>query len=502
MAKLHDNLRKSPILRLIEEEARAWDEPVYLVGGMIRDVLWDSPSKLDFDIAVGGSAKAFADKLAGRLMATCFVLHESTQIYRIALKAKGRHVAQVDVAQVQGGGIEDDLSRRDFTVNALALKLPLSGTDPIDPTGGLKDIKGRILKATGDEVFPKDPIRLLRAFRIAANLDLRIDRKTLADIHFHRTEITKSAGERIRHEFLGILSSLGSAPWLKCMDETGLLTQVFPELEASRKCAEVYYGKGGALKHSIEVVERMDYLIPNLADIYADLAAPINDQMLPIFDDSVRHTALLRLSALLHDVAKPACAKKVDGRLRFFGHEAKGAKMAAGILERLRFSSKETEMVSTVIRHHLRPGNLAANEAISDKAVYRFFRDLGDYGVSLLLLCWSDHASYLSPAILKKNIKHIRKHPSPQPCAGKRESDTTKTVYHLQVISYLLQHFFFRPDVSRPVRFLTGHDVMKNFKIEPGPRLGEILKALEEAQAEGRVKNREDAMRFVRFNFQ
>ncbi|MFH2201880.1 MAG: HD domain-containing protein [Elusimicrobiota bacterium] len=498
-----DTLRTHPVIRLIEEEAGRLGRPVYMVGGLLRDALLRTPDKkpFDFDIAVDGPAKRFAGSLAKRLGATSFVLHEATQIHRIALKAKGALAAQIDVAALQGRTIEEDLGRRDFTLNAIACRLPLASGGLIDPHNGRRDLQQKILRATSPQVFPDDSIRMLRAFRIAAALGLTIDQPTLAAIKKHRAGISRCAGERIHMELMGVLSAPDAAVWIARMDETRLLTAVFPELEAARTCAKVYYGAGGVLKHTLEVMARMDFLLSHLDEVFPDLAAPIRAQTATLFDDGRRHGALLRLAALVHDVAKPECAEQIEGRLRFFEHEARGAQRADGILRRLRFSAKEREMTLALIRHHLRPGNLAANQAISDKAVFRFFRDLGDFGVSLLLLCWADHASYLDAATLKKNLARARKPPRANAARGRLSADAQKTIYHLQVVTYLLDRFITRPDVTRPKRLLSGKDIMRHFKLEEGPKVGEILKALDEAQAEGRVRSRAEALRFVRFNF-
>jgi hypothetical protein len=188
----------------------------------------------------------------------------------------------------------------------------------------------------------------------------------------------------------------------------------------------------------------------------------------------------------------------LDGRLRFFEHEAAGARMAGKIMDRLRCSRDEAGWVSAWIVHHLRPGNLASNRVVSDKAVFRFFRDLGPKGVGLLLLCWADHASYLTPARLASVLRWTREDPHTFDSRRIRSLDTRKTLYHLQIVSLLLDRWFHRPETARPVRLLDGVAVMKTLGIPPGPKVGELLAALQEAQGEGKVRTREDALRFLR----
>jgi len=173
MPSLAQTLAANPLIRLVADEAKKRTQPVYLVGGAIRDAALGKPPSLDVDVAVAGAPKPFADKIAKRLNAACFVLHDSTQIYRVAVKGPAG-VAQIDVARIQGQGIEADLTRRDFSINAMAYKLPFDAEEPFDPYDGLEDIKSRTIRATAAKVFSEDPIRLLRAYRFAAVFEFRI----------------------------------------------------------------------------------------------------------------------------------------------------------------------------------------------------------------------------------------------------------------------------------------------------------------------------------------
>lgn len=485
---------RSPALRDLEHLAKDHKGEVYLVGGVLRDqALGDCSAVHDIDLAISGSAKNFAQRVAQKLKGTLIVLHAETRIYRIAAKT-----LQVDVAQIQGASIDEDLARRDFTINAMAAKFPIKDEDLIDPFNGRRDAKRKILRATGPRVFSEDPLRMLRAFRLAATLGLKIEAATRERIHRHRKKIATPAGERIRTELLGILRADNSAAHLRAMDACGLLTAVFPELEKSRCCAEVYYGKGGVLKHSLAVVERADQLIANLADIYPAWGDKFKNDLANGLSANANPQVLVRLACLLHDVSKPACAKMIKGRLRFFGHEAQGAVLSVEILKRLRFSSEEIETVRLCIHHHLRPGNLAASGVVSDKAVFRFFRDLGDHGVRLLAVCWADHASYLGPNALRAILPRIAEDPHTSDRSRPRSQEARKTLFHLQIVSYLLNQWINRRDHVRPRKILDGTEIMKTLKIPAGPAVGNALAALLEAQAEGKVKNRSDALRFLK----
>lgn len=487
-------LLKEPLARAaaaaLEPSQDAW-----VVGGALRDLALSRGGPLvDLDLAVRGSAASYAKRLARRAKGTHVVLDAAQDIHRVVLKSGGT-TAQVDAAALQGGSIAADLARRDFTVNAMALPLAPEAA-LLDPYRGLADAAAGTLRAVSEKAFVEDPLRALRAYRIGAQCRLEPEAKTVLWAKRHRALLASCASERVRAEVMGVLGVADSAAWLRRMDAGGVLTAVLPELEASRRCALVYYGKGGVLRHALDTVERLDFLTASLDDVWPAHAAGVRAALAAAPGGTQGHPALLRLGGLLHDVSKPETAKRQGGRLRFFGHEAKGAEKSAGILGRLRFSREETDWVSTWVLHHLRPGNLAAAGAVSDKAVFRFFRDLGPKGVGQLLVCWADHASYLSPGDVLRTLPHALQEPG-RPMPRWAVGDAAKTVHHMRVVSWLLDRWFRAPEASRPELLLDGRDVMKALKIKPGPRVGELLRGLAEAQAEGGVRSRKDALAWV-----
>ena len=474
--------------------------PVWLVGGAVRDAVLGRPVS-DLDLACA-DARGLAAALARAFKGTLVTLDERNAVYRLALAPeRGRALKQIDVAGLQGKTILEDLKRRDFTLNAAALELTeaLAAAVPetafLDPRGGLKDAAAGVLRAEIEANLVDDPLRLLRGFRIAAQLGLEIEPATLKLLHKHRRLIKEPAPERVTAELLALLAVPGASAWVRRMDENGLLTEIFEDLEPARRCAESYYGPGGVMTHTLDVVSRADYLLANLRKIYPSLAPDLEAHIAERGGPAFR--ALILLAALLHDVAKPETAKRVGGRLRFFEHDTKGATRAEAILRKLRLSREQVETAGAVVRHHLRPGHLAAGGPLTERAVYRFFRDLGQDAPALLLVCWGDHASYMPEARLKRLLKTATADPTRSDLSRLKPEETRKTVHHLQLVSLLLRRWRELERAPAVVRLLDGRDVMKALKIPPGPAIGELLERVSEAQAEGVLKTKEDALAFI-----
>lgn len=495
-------LRLAPeALTVLKRVASLRPAPVWLVGGAIRDAALGVAAG-DLDLACS-DARGLAMLVAKTWKGSLVPLDEQNGVYRV-VPAPGtfKTLTQIDIAEIQGGSIEKDLERRDFTLNAVAL--PLSDklvAEPapsawLDPRGGLADAAAGVLRASGEAPFKEDPLRLLRAFRIAAQFGLTIEEGTLRAIRRQRQLIRRPAPERIQAELTALLAVPGASDWLMRLDECELLTTLFEELEPARRCAEVYYGPGGVLKHSLEVCARLDFLLDRFAEVYPALAKPFAAHMAERSAPGAPHRATLMLGALLHDVAKPETAKRVGGRLRFFEHDTIGAARATDILKRLRFSRERMDCVAALVRHHLRPGHLAAAGGVTEKAAYRFFRDLGPDAPGLLAVCWADHASHLPEPRLKKLLKAAA---SPKPLAedARLPEDARKTVAHLQLVSDLLRRYFDQDRAALPEPVVDGRDAMKVLKIPPGPRVGEALEKVREAQAEGKISTRADALAYL-----
>lgn len=480
----------------------------HYVGGIVRNSLLRRPSG-DIDITLPPQdVKPAALRLAKRLKAAAFEIDPELGVWRLVTH---QDKIQIDLTAYQGKDLAADLKRRDFAFNSLAYPVAarpqlvvqtrkndtaqlwlkrLRRDKIVDVCKGLADVKNKCIRLNGPAHFKEDPLRMLRAFRCAAELKFTIVPATLAQIKKDKALISQPAGERIKEELDRLFAVPGKTyDYLVQMDRCGLLTALFPRLEEQRGCAEVYYGPEGVWRHTLLVCKRMDYLLEHLDKAlpkYAKKLAPL-----------CVNKPLYKMTALLHDIAKPATAKMKKGRLRFFYHEQVGAKMARRVLEQLHYSRADMRLMCAMIGEHLRPSNLASNDVLTERGVYHFFRDLGDAAVPMLLLCWADYTSYVTDAQLRRILPKSGGRMMTL-AQAERFKNVGKTLRHLQLLNFMLGQYFDRPASVKPVQIVTGLDVMQQLHIPPGPAVGAVLEAVAEAQVEGRVKTRKDALAYIK----
>ncbi len=475
------------MLERVREVAASLSDDVYIVGGTVRDVLL-AHAVHDLDLAIGGDAMAFARALADGLDGHFVELDAVNAIARVVLIESRYGVAHIDCARLQGT-LEQDLHRRDFTINALAV--PLVGADVIDVCGGLDDLAAGIVRMNGADVFSADPLRLLRAARIAAELEFAIEPSTKAEIQLHARDVRSAAGERRRDELARILDLDDAYPGLLLLDDLNLLDALLPEVTTGRDVTQPpQWHTYDVFEHGLRAVEAMDSMLVlecRLAD-RSWMHEPVwktlswHEQELRVYfaeelSEGRSRAALMKLAALLHDVGKPQTRTvDPDGRIRFFDHAIQGAAVACQIMRRLRFSASEIRFVSTLVHEHLRPVQLAQPGKIPTKrAVYRFCRDLGDALPAVLFVALADAAASGGP--------------------GLASGDWSRHIAHMNAL--LVRSIEVKGIVSRPA-LLSGHDLMDALELAPGPVIGELLGALQEAEALGDVKDRDAALAFVR----
>lgn len=455
----------------------------YVVGGVLRDHQLGRHSPwLNVDLAVPHGALVLARHLAAVLHGAYVPLDEEVGSARVVVTRDARHI-ELDMSDFRGASLEDDLRRRDFTVNALAVRLDdwlRAPQDPhplIDPLQGLKALQARCLSACFSGTFHEDPVRIVRAARFAAQLEFTVEPGTMGLMHQAVGALVRVSAERVRDELLMACETDRAHEAMRLLNEAGALDVVIPELARGRGMAQGGFHHLDVLGHQLETVAQADRFLKDFAEFSADLRQPLADYCAQQLAERHGRKSLIKLAGLLHDVGKPdRRTVEPDGEIWFLGHEQTGAQLVAAIVERLRLSNREGAMVCQLVLYHLRPGFLSREPVLTRRAVYRFFKELGDDGPACLLTWWADRLATRGPRSHLDQIDQQR---------GRLEQ-------------LLRPYFFHAQEVVKPLRLLDGHRLMQTFRLDPGPLIGQLLGAIEEAQAEGRVRSTEEALALAR----
>ncbi len=447
--------------------------PAWLVGGAPRDRALGR-EVLDVDVVIDGdtaeAARAVA-RTAGR--AACFALSEEFGAWRVVARD---HSWQVDVEPLRGGSLEADLALRDFTVNAIAE--PLAGGAPIDPLGGLADLDDRRLRMAGPGAFADDPLRVLRLVRIAIELDLSPEASTLLAARAHAGGLHGVSGERVFMELRRILAAPLALRGLELLTEVGATAAVLPEIEALRGVEQSRFHHRDVYGHTLEVLDRTIALQADPAAILgAEHGAEVATLLAEQLADGLTRGEALRWGALLHDAAKPLtrAVRPADGRVTFIGHDVRGAELAQTVFGRLRTSERLRTYVAALVRHHLRAGFLVHEpQPLSRRTLFRYLRACSPVEVDVTLLSVADRLA----------------------TRGDRAQEAIDA--HLRVARQLLVHALPYRAGGPPDPLLRGDELARALGIALGPRIGELLEALAEAQYAGEVRTREQALACAR----
>ncbi len=415
----------------------------YLVGGCVRDlILGIEPN--DYDVVTNARPEevlTIFERLGwivvpkgieyGVVSVVNPVTRREIEIatYRKEFYAQefNRRSAVVEFAN----SLAEDVARRDFTINALAMD---ENGDVIDYVGGLEDLKKGIIRFVGnpDERIREDPLRMLRALRFAAKLGFRIDPKTLEAIKRNTELIKYVSWERIGDEIVKAAKTNHFALFVKLLYETGLYKYILPELG---EMARTRHGFGEhhrgetVLEHTLEVLERLDKM-------HADYVT--------------------KLAALLHDVAKPITRREMGGKVTFYGHEVAGAKLAEKILRRWRRPSKLIEEVKEIIRAHMEPLTMAKQGLDARKIAAKLVAKHGKLAINILELAMADAPEYAK--LFSEAIRYAKEM------------------------------------LSKPKPLVSGYEVMKLYGVKPGPEVGKIKNALYEIQLRYGLKSKKEVI--------
>jgi poly(A) polymerase len=462
---------------------------VWLVGGAIRNTLLGLET-IDFDFAVDGNARSLARSVADTFNGYYYELDRTRDTGRVILIQDNEKRLLLDFSRLRGDQIQDDLKDRDFTINALAVEIP-QPEKVIDVTGGLQDLKDKILRLCSPEAILADPIRALRAVRLAVQFELSIDPITLNAIRGNANQLLKVSSERIRDEFFRMMDLPLPGRAIRLMEHLDLNSVLFHELVPLRDLAQPPPHELTGLDHTLAVIDHLGTLLVALSRDYdletaSELIMGEIVYRLGRFRDELNQhldrelslgrkiRQLLFFGALYHDAGKPACYTLENEQIHFYGHEAIGAEILAEKARDLKMSNSEVRWLQSLVRNHLRPAQMEREKTISHRAILRFLRATDEGGVEVVLLSLAD--------LLGQRIP-----PMDQEILSKRV-DTARQ---------LLKAIFEDTREYNPVPLLDGNEIAQELDIKPGPEIGRLLETLQEAQVSGEVTSRVEAFVFI-----
>ena len=449
---INQNMRLAKISKVISELSDETQINAFLVGGCVRDLMLNPIAEsIDVDIMVEGDGIDFAEKLARKINVPKIVPFKKFATAKIPFKEYEIEVASARLekydessrspSEVVMSNIEDDLLRRDFTINAMAVSLNKENFGEFfDPFNGMEDLSNKILRTPldSDTTFSDDPLRMMRAAYFASKLSLDIEPSCLESIKNNAERITIVSQERKTNELLKILGTKKPSIGLNILQEAGLMEFVFPEISVMYGLdqSNEYHHKD-IFYHTLEVV---------------DNAAQLSDKL------------DLRLAALVHDIAKPNTRRLSKSKgYTFYGHDDVGARMLKGISSHMKFSNSTRDYIAKLTALHLRPISLAKKD-VTDSAIRRLIVDAGEEIDDLMKLCRAD--------ITTKNPKNITKYLGNFDRVEKRMNEVIE-IDKLKAF-------------QSPVR---GDEIMKMFDLGPGKEVGKIKTMVEDAIINGEISN-------------
>jgi poly(A) polymerase len=432
----------------------------WLVGGAVRDRLLGRPTD-DVDVALAGDPRRAARAIAKATGGAAFRLSGAFGAWRVVGPGHSWHV---DLVPLRDADIAADLAARDFTINAMAQ--PLAGGGVLDPHGGRADLEARRVRMVSEAALAADPLRTLRAVRLATELSLEIEPATRRAAAAHAPEIERVAPERVFAELKRIVTADRAREGLAAMEDLDLMRAVLPELTTLHGVQQNEFHHADVFDHTLEVLDAVQQLErdPWVADLLAE----------PLADDLTRGGGM-RFAALLHDAAKPQTrGVRPDGRVTFIGHDAAGAALARDVLRRLRASQRLVEYVAALTLHHLRLGFLVHERPLSRRSVWRYLRATEPYSADVTIFTVADRLATRG-----------------------RNADAAIAV-HVELAREMLDHALAERAAAPQPPLVRGDELARALDLPPGPRLGELLAQLEEDRYVGDIATKDDAVRRAR----
>lgn len=460
--------------RALGQVARRSGQPLYVAGGPVRDWLLGVAAK-DLDFTVPTGAVACAREVTTLLGGTFVLLDAGEDVARVVWQG-----LTLDFSGFRNHSttIEDDLGQRDFTINAMAVPLaPQTGTlaslTVIDPLGGAADLGQELIRTPAVANLLADPLRLLRAYRFAATLGFAIEAQTEAAIAAHGELLADPAMERVAYELGLIMASSRAWQTIGRMAQSGLLWVVFPELVPGRGLVQPASHHLDVFEHNLEALRCLEKILLDPEEYFPGQGG--------LFREAVqgKRGGLLKWAALFHDLGKPETHRLVEEKITFYSHDQAGAVIFEAIAERLHWAKDDRLWVARLIALHMWPfhlSNARLRIGITRKACLRLVKAAGEALPDLFLLAMADSLAGQG--------------------AGKPEEMEENLAALFREVHGVYAEYI-QPVLANPP-LVTGHDLIEAFALAPGPAFKEILDGLIVAQVEGLVRDREQALAWVK----
>jgi poly(A) polymerase len=441
----------------------------WVVGGTVRDELLERPIR-DVDLAVPGDPEPVARAVAKAVSGPVFPLSEAFGAWRAIDRRRG---FVCDVSPLQGATIEEDLSRRDFTVNAMAV--PLAGGELIDPHGGRRDLDDRLLRVVSERAYEHDPLRPLRLARLSAELGLRPEPATEELTRKAAPRVADASPERVYAELRRLMVSDGVLAGLELADRTGVLGAVLPEVAELHGVEQSHFHHLDVYEHTMEVLAQAIELEGSLDELFGHMAPRLRAVLDEPLADELTRLEAIRFGALLHDIGKPHTRGVLEnGRVTFIGHDSLGQEMVLALCKRLRTSERLAGFVAGLTKHHLVLGFLVRERPLPPRTVYHYLRHTSPVEVEVTLLSCADRL------------------------ATRGKNAEAAIAAHLELARELMAAALDWRASGPPRPPIRGDELARELGIEPGPELGVLLGELSEAVFAGEATTREEAVAVAR----
>ena len=455
-------LKKHPVMKSIYRVSQEVGTPIYLVGGAVRDLLMGIAPEKDFDFVMEHhlvkSARLFSRIFEGNF----FPLSADPPNYRVVLFHTNQRI-EVDFSGFRGDDLSHDLTNRDFTVNAIAIEVGAlyreDGIKLYDPLGGEHDLQTKVLRLASPCAFDQDPLRMLRAVRIAKERDLYIDTETREAIYQQRNHLCSVSAERIRSEFFKILSFPDAPESLKLLDELGLLSILIPETEALKGKSFDSPGGLSLWQHSLELVSWCEWSLINLEKIFPHFPEHIKNYLAEELEEEVDRKSLLKLAGFLH------------GRGEVF-HGAKAMTVADNVARRLKLGKRTGRTLRKMVKYYNQVLSLRKMEKPLSRVFFQFFQNVDSEGLAVLLLAWAEYIA----------------------CAPERFT-RPEDIDLRNFLGDLANFYVNEYPLIKPL--LSGQEIIERFGLQEGKVVGELLNRVAQAEAQGLLASSREAVLFV-----